>query len=112
MRKNLQLSAMVILILNIALQAQVPNGDFEQWVGGQPVGWWTNNYLRATVEQTSDAHKVYVLLDKVVNNLVNERQNAGNHSVIFNASELAGGVYFYRITAGKFRAVKKLILLK
>ena len=43
--------------------------------------------------------------------LVNEYQNAGAHSVEFNASELQSGVYFCRIEAGHYHDVKKMIIL-
>ncbi len=56
--------------------------------------------------------KVYDVLGREVTTLVNERENAGNHSVTFNASKLASGVYFYRIDAGQFHSTKKMVLLK
>lgn len=56
--------------------------------------------------------KLYDVLGKEVETLVSERQNAGNHSVQFNASSLANGVYFYKIEAGSYRAARKLLVLK
>jgi hypothetical protein len=56
--------------------------------------------------------KVYDILGRVVKTLINEHQSAGNHSVIFNANGLRSGVYFYRLTAGKFSDIKKLLYLK
>ncbi len=56
--------------------------------------------------------KVYDVLGRVVATLVNERENAGSHSVTFDASRLPSGVYFYRITAGSYTNVKKMLLLK
>jgi len=44
--------------------------------------------------------------------LVNEIKSAGTYSVDFNASHLSSGVYFYSITAGNFRQVKKMVLAK
>ena len=38
--------------------------------------------------------------------------DAGPHSVKFNASNLASGVYFYRLEAGSYQANKKMLLLK
>jgi hypothetical protein len=58
------------------------------------------------------ALKVFDVLGREVETLVNERQNAGNHSVQFNASNLPSGVYFYRIEAGTYHDAKKLLLLK
>jgi hypothetical protein len=44
--------------------------------------------------------------------LVNGTQAAGTHTVSFDGSSLAAGVYFYRIEAGSFTATRKLMLLK
>jgi hypothetical protein len=63
--------------------------------------------------QSSVELKVYNLLGQEVATLVNnETLKAGNHVVSFNASNLASGVYFYKITAGQFVSTKKLMLLK
>jgi len=43
---------------------------------------------------------------------VNEMKSAGNYTATFNAVNLASGVYFYRLQAGNFSSVKKLLLLK
>jgi len=55
---------------------------------------------------------VYNLLGQKVATLVNESLNAGGHEVTFDASHLASGMYLYRITAGQFTSVKKMLLLK
>jgi cyclomaltodextrinase / maltogenic alpha-amylase / neopullulanase len=56
--------------------------------------------------------KIYDVLGREVQTLVNERQAAGQYSVLFNASGLASGVYFYRLQAGNFVQTKKMMLLK
>jgi Secretion system C-terminal sorting domain len=56
--------------------------------------------------------KVYNELGKEVSTLVNETKEAGNYNVTFNGAGLASGIYYYRITAGDFTEVKKLMLLK
>ena len=56
--------------------------------------------------------KIYDILGREVTTLVNKEQKAGNYKVNFDASGLASGVYFYRITAGQFVSVKKMILMK
>ena len=56
--------------------------------------------------------KVYDVLGRVVATLVNKEQQAGKYSVNFNGSNLASGIYYYRISAGDFSEVKKLMLLK
>ncbi len=55
---------------------------------------------------------VYDLLGKEAGVIVNEFKTAGNYSVLFDGSKLASGVYFYRITAGDFTDIKKMILVK
>ncbi len=55
---------------------------------------------------------VYDILGRKVAELVHGNLTAGYHTVNFNASNLASGVYFYRIHAGDFVSVKKLMLLK
>ena len=56
--------------------------------------------------------KVYNMLGEQVTELINQEMEAGYHKVQFNASNYASGVYFYRIEAGKFNSVKKMIILK
>jgi flagellar hook assembly protein FlgD len=51
-------------------------------------------------------------LGQRVATLVNGDVEAGNHSVRFDGSNLASGVYYYRIQAGNFVQTKKLILIR
>ncbi len=55
---------------------------------------------------------VYDILGRVVKELVSGVFEAGNHKVNFNATNLASGIYFYKLKAGDFVSVKKLTLLK
>lgn len=56
--------------------------------------------------------KVYDLLGGEVAALVNEIQDAGSYNIIFDASKVPSGVYFYSIQAGDFKQIKKMILMK
>ena len=55
---------------------------------------------------------VYNALGQKVRTLVSGKQQAGRHRVTFDASGLASGVYFYRMTAGDFSQTHKMILLR
>ena len=55
---------------------------------------------------------VYNVLGQQVSVLVNARQPAGTHQVTFNASQLASGVYFYRLRASNKVFVKKMLVMK
>ena len=56
--------------------------------------------------------KVYNMLGQEVATLVNQQQNTGEYNVDFNASNLASGVYMYRIQSGNISITKKMMLLK
>jgi hypothetical protein len=56
--------------------------------------------------------KVYNILGMEVSTLLNEVQTAGNYSIRFDAKNLPSGIYFYELSTGNFRNVKKMILLK
>jgi hypothetical protein len=56
--------------------------------------------------------KIYDMLGREVNVFVNEVKKAGYYSVEWNGSQLSSGVYFYKMQAGDFNAVKKMMLIK
>ena len=56
--------------------------------------------------------KIYDILGREVATLVNERMNPGVYTVTWNASRLSSGIYFARIEAGDFTAVRKIVLMK
>jgi len=56
--------------------------------------------------------KVYDILGREVASLVNEQKLAGSYQLDFNGSQLASGTYIYRLSAGNFVQVKKMILMK
>lgn len=55
---------------------------------------------------------MYDVIGKEVATLVDELKEAGSYDLQFNASKLSSGVYFYRIQAGNFVEMKKLVLMK
>ncbi|WP_457566089.1 LamG-like jellyroll fold domain-containing protein [Caldithrix abyssi] len=68
--------------------------------------------------KTSDVDlTIYNILGEEVRVLVNSKKTAGSHSVTWDGRDRSGkilpsGVYFYRIKAGEFSAIKKMILLR
>ena len=55
---------------------------------------------------------VYDILGRKISTLVNEVKESGKYQVVFDALQLATGIYFYTIQAGSFRETKKMILAK
>jgi photosystem II stability/assembly factor-like uncharacterized protein len=55
---------------------------------------------------------VYDMTGKEVSVLTNEVLKPGSYEVGFDASHLSSGVYYYRIEAGEFVSVKRMVLLK
>ena len=55
---------------------------------------------------------VFNMLGKKVATLVNEDKMPGNYEVNFDASDLASGLYFYKLTVGQNTITKKMILLQ
>lgn len=56
--------------------------------------------------------KIYDAAGKEVSTLVNEQLTAGVYEVSFDAAKYSSGVYFYRMNAGDFSEVKKMVLVK
>lgn len=69
--------------------------------------------IRYGIPEASEVRlTVYNALGRRVATLVNEKQSAGWHNITFNASSLSGGLYIYRLQAGKVINTKKLLLIK
>ena len=56
--------------------------------------------------------KVYDVLGNEVATLVDEYKPAGSYEVEFDGSKLSSGVYFYKMQAGDYISVRKMILLR
>ncbi|MBC8043889.1 MAG: T9SS type A sorting domain-containing protein [Rhizobacter sp.] len=56
--------------------------------------------------------KVFDLLGREVQTLVNDTKPAGYYQANFNASQLASGTYFYKLQAGTFVQTKRLTVVK
>jgi hypothetical protein len=56
--------------------------------------------------------KVFDVNGREVAMLVDSEMAAGNHAVRFAPRDLAGGLYFYKLTAGNFSQTRKAVLIK
>jgi hypothetical protein len=56
--------------------------------------------------------KIYDLLGREIKSLVSETKQPGNYSVDFNGSNLASGVYFYRLESNSFTSIKRMMIIK
>ena len=72
----------------------------------------TTNIKYSITKESQVTLKVFDILGRDVENLVNQKQAAGSYEVNFDASKLASGVYFYRLTAGDFVQSMKMMLIK
>jgi hypothetical protein len=60
--------------------------------------------------------KVFNVIGEEVTTLINEEKNTGNYTAEFSAGSLSSGVYFYQLQttgqAGRYKAIKKMLLLR
>ncbi|MFA6541968.1 MAG: T9SS type A sorting domain-containing protein [Bacteroidota bacterium] len=56
--------------------------------------------------------KIYSAIGQEVKTLVDKEEQAGMHSVTWDASGLSSGFYVYRMQSGKYAEIKKMTLLK
>jgi hypothetical protein len=74
-----------------------------------------NPSTRIQFSVANDDHitlNVYNVTGQLVSSLINERLTAGSYSVMFDASSLPSGVYYYRLTSSHANVAKKMLLLK
>ena len=63
-------------------------------------------------EQSDVTIEVYNLLGQKTATLTAGLMPAGNHTVTWDASDVASGIYYYKITAGEYSDVRMMTLLK
>jgi len=56
--------------------------------------------------------KVYDVLGREVVSLVNEQKDAGAYEINYDASKLSSGIYIYKLNAGNYSAIKKMMIVK
>ena len=72
----------------------------------------TTNIKFAVPKNEFVSIKIYDVLGKEVATLLNENKTAGTYEVNFNASSLSSGVYFYKMKAGSFSSIKRMVVVK
>ncbi|MCK4695991.1 MAG: T9SS type A sorting domain-containing protein, partial [Candidatus Cloacimonetes bacterium] len=69
------------------------------------------------LENSNVELKIYNIKGQLVKTIVSEKQYTGRYSVTWNSRDnmdrpIASGIYFYKLKAGNYEKVKKMILLK
>ena len=70
----------------------------------------TINYF--VPEESFVSIKIYDFLGREVRTVVNETKSTGSYELLFNASSLPSGTYFYVMTADNYSNTKKMVLMK
>lgn len=63
-------------------------------------------------EDTNVSLQILDLNGKWVSNLIEEKQKTGTYTIEWNAKSLSSGIYFFKLEAGRFTAIKKAVFLK
>ncbi len=63
-------------------------------------------------KETFVSIKVYNVIGSEISTLVNSMKSPGTYEVRFNAGQLTSGIYIYKIQAGQFSQMKKMVLVK
>ena len=73
----------------------------------------SSSVLKYSIPKSSQVTlKIFNTLGEEIETLVNEEKPAGTYELTWNAANLPSGVYFYRLQAGDFVQIRKMILLK
>lgn len=69
--------------------------------------------IEYTITSTSNVKiEVFNILGENVSELINRVQNSGSYRITFDGSDLAGGIYFIKMTAGSYSKTIKALLIK
>ncbi len=72
-----------------------------------------NTTIEFTLQKKENVKiEIFNMLGQKVETLLNKQMPSGSQTVEFNAQNLPSGVYLYRIEAGRFQEVKKMVLLR
>ena len=88
------------------IKFEIPNSE-----NGIPMNRDAKN-ANGKMENGAVVLKIYDVLGKEVETLVNEKKSPGTYEFIFDGSNLASGLYFYKLHAGNFGETRKMLLIK
>ena len=63
-------------------------------------------------KETFVSIKIFDIQGKEIETLAGGLYSQGSHNMEFNARNLASGVYYYKMEAGKFSTAKKMLLVR
>jgi hypothetical protein len=96
---------------NLINKDQNPNGFYLNQNYPNPFNPKTN--ITYTLSKAVNVKiDVFNLLGQKIKTILNRQMPIGLHEIEFTAQDLPSGVYLYRIEAGEFHAVRKMILLR
>lgn len=89
------------------------NNDKKFSLGCYPNPFNPNSIIDYEIPEAGNVTlKVFDALGREVRTLVSENKTAGKYTVRFDGSNLACGIYFYRLTCNQFTSTKKMMLMK
>jgi hypothetical protein len=72
-----------------------------------------NTIIKYEIPKTTNVKiDVFDMLGRIIDNIVNEEKSAGRYELEFDGSSLSSGVYYYRMQAGDFVSIRKMLMLK
>jgi len=97
----------------VAIDDAAPMPDAFSLSQNYPNPFNASTTIEYTLGRPSDVTiEIYNLLGRLTDKLNFDDKSSGNHSAIWDASEHVSGVYFYRLRAGDYVEMKRMILLK
>lgn len=72
----------------------------------------STTFLFVLPEATLVSLRIYDLMGREVATVVHDELSPGEHSVVWNADQVASGVYYFSMFAGQYRGNGKIVLVK
>jgi len=102
-----------------AIQIIYPNGidsvvpEITELIGNYPNPFNPETTIKFNIASDSNVKiSIFNYKGELVQELVNKFQPAGKYSVKWNGSNATSGIYFYKMTAGKYTRIKRAVMVK